>query len=163
MIEVNGKDLSVLVARARSAARRRQNLNIHQHADDPINRLLNAVEPGSYVRPHRHSDKLETLLAVAGSFELIFFDDAHRLLNRATLGGSGATLIEYPANTWHSLIALQTGSIFFEVKAGPYEPLRAEDYLPGWPAEHSADVPRAFEWLKNARSGERYEVTPTIS
>ncbi len=162
MIEVNSADLSALVARARSAARRRQNLNIHGRTDDSINRLLNAVEPGSYIRPHRHSDKLETLLAVAGSFELIFFDDEYRLLRRAFLGGSGATLIEYPANTWHSLIALQTGSIFFEVKAGPYEPLRAEDYLPGWPAENSADVPRALSWLKQAQHGEQYEVTPSI-
>ncbi len=157
MILLRQDEIVALVQRAQQSARRRQNLNIHQSADAAINRLFNAVEPDSYVRPHRHPDKDETLLAVAGSFELVFFDHEARVTRRELLGGKGAVLIEYPANTWHSLLALQSGSVFFEVKTGPYVPVESGDYLPGWPAENSSDVARALKWLGNAEPGDRFE------
>lgn len=156
MIVLTRQAVAQLVEQAQKGARRRQNLNIHQNTSAAINRLLNAVEPDSYVRPHRHPDKEETLLAVAGSFELVFFDDDACVTRREMLGGAGAVLIEYPANTWHSLIALESGSVFFEVKAGPYVALGAEDFLRGWPAENSPDVPRALRWLGSARTGDKF-------
>jgi cupin fold WbuC family metalloprotein len=159
MIEISNGDLSALVAHAQNADRRRHNLNIHSSPNDPINRLLNAVEPGSYVRPHRHPDKVETLVAVAGRFELLFFDDSGRLSRRSALGGNGAVLIEYPTNTWHSLIALESASVFFEVKAGPYLPVKPEDYLPGWPLEQSPGVALALDWLHRAAVGDTFPHT----
>lgn len=156
MIEISTDNLAALVARAQNTDRRRHNLNIHASPNDPINRLLNAVEPGSYVRPHRHPDKVETLVAVAGCFELLFFDYNGRLSRRSALGGNGAVLIEYSPNTWHSLIALQSGSVFFEVKAGPYLPVKSDDYLPGWPLEQSSGVPLALDWLHRAAVGDEF-------
>ena len=69
--------LDSLSAQARSSARRRKNYNFHAETD-LANRLLNAVEPGSYVQPHRHLDpsKDETLVVVRGSFGVVFFDDS---------------------------------------------------------------------------------------
>lgn len=156
MITVTRQDLNALIDRARQGTRRRQNLNIHQALDDPINRLLNAVEPDSYIRPHRHPDKVETLLAVAGRFEVIFFDERGTLSTRVPLGGEGAVLVEYPANAWHSLIALEPGSSFFEVKAGPYAPTNPEDFLAGWPLENSAGVAEALNWLRSAKPGDGF-------
>lgn len=155
MIVLTRQTVAQLVEQAKQSSRRRQNLNIHLDTAAAINRLLNAVEPDSYVRPHRHPDKDETLLAVAGSFALLFFDNDARVTRREMLGGTGAALIEYPANTWHSLIALESGSVFFEVKAGPYVAVASEDYLPGWPLENSTDVPRALRWLGSAKPGDK--------
>lgn len=133
------------------------NLNIHDSLTDPVNRLLNAVEPDSYVRPHRHPDKSETLLAVAGAFDLLLFDETGALRERRQLGGaSGALVLEYTAGTWHSLVAREPGSVFFEVKTGPYAPLDAADFLAGWPTEHSEGVPAALDWLRRAQPGDRF-------
>ena len=41
---------------AKQSPRLRMNYNFHERLDDPVNRLLNAMEPGSYIRPHRHLD-----------------------------------------------------------------------------------------------------------
>ena len=61
---------------ARESPRKRKNYNFHLRESDPANRLLNAVEPESYVRPHRHKDpaKDETIIAVRGSFGVVFFE-----------------------------------------------------------------------------------------
>ena len=52
--------LDALVAQAKAGVRLRQHLNIHQSYDDPSQCLLNAVEPHSYIRPHRHLSDLKT-------------------------------------------------------------------------------------------------------
>jgi hypothetical protein len=57
---VDDVQLQALHAQAAAGARRRKNLNLHERLDDPVQRLLNDFEPGTYVRPHRHADKWET-------------------------------------------------------------------------------------------------------
>lgn len=150
--------LDALVQAARQSPRRRLNLNIHEALDDPINRLFNALETDTYIRPHRHPDKTETLIAVSGSFDLLVFDDDGRLAARHRLGGGGDgnLLLEYGAGTWHTLIANEPGSVFFELKAGPYQALGAADILAGWPAEQSEGVDAALQWLRSAQPGGRF-------
>ena len=44
-------ELADLVQRARSIPRKRANLNVHPELDDPIQRMFNCFQPGTYVRP----------------------------------------------------------------------------------------------------------------
>src|SRR5215475_11966738 len=61
---IDSKLLAQAAAAAADSPRRRKNLNFHTPEHEGANRLLNAVEPGSYVQPHRHldADKDETLI-----------------------------------------------------------------------------------------------------
>jgi cupin fold WbuC family metalloprotein len=156
MIDIGQHEISALIERARTGKRLRQNLNVHQALDDPINRLLNAVEPQSYIRPHRHRDRNETLVAVSGSFDVLYFDSAGTLIDRKRLAPDRSVLIEYPAGAWHTLVARESGSVFFELKAGPYVPTPPEDFLSGWPSEGDAEVSRALEWMRSAPVGARF-------
>ena len=54
---------------ARESSRLRMNYNFHESLDSPIHRLLNALEPGTYLPPHRHTDKEETYVVLRGSPE----------------------------------------------------------------------------------------------
>lgn len=58
--------LAVLHAEAVASPRRRKNFNLHASPDDPIQRLCNAFEPGTYVRPHRHGAGVWELFLVIG-------------------------------------------------------------------------------------------------
>ena len=51
---INEQLLDETTARAKQSPRLRMNYNFHEELDDPVNRLLNAMEPGTYIRPHRH-------------------------------------------------------------------------------------------------------------
>ena len=129
--------LDAVSERARAAPRRRMNHNLHRD-DDVVHRLLNAMEPDSYVMPHRHLDpaKAETILVLRGRFGLVLFD-AHGQVERAELLGEGAgsCAVELPAGQYHSIVSLASGSVFFETKAGPYRPLTPEERAAWAPAE----------------------------
>ena len=104
--------------------RLRMNFNFHRH-EEPVQRLLNAVEPGSYVRPHRHVDppKWEMFVCLRGRGAALVFDDEGRIAGAHQLDPArGEFGVEIAGGVWHSIISLAVGSVFLEVKEGPYEP-----------------------------------------
>jgi cupin fold WbuC family metalloprotein len=107
--------------------------------EDPVHRLLNAVEPGTYIRPHRHlhPPKDETYVVVRGALGLVLFDavGAVAAARRLSAGAGGTFGVDIPAGVLHTVVALEAGTVFFEVKAGPYVPPSGDD-VPTWaPAE----------------------------
>jgi cupin fold WbuC family metalloprotein len=128
---------------AASSPRRRKNRNLHPSDDFPAHRLLNAVEPGSYVMPHRHlaADKDETIVVLRGRFGLLLFDDGGKVVQKILLEAAGPVQgVDLPHGTWHTLVALETGSVFFEAKAGPYAPLCDVERAPWAPAEAETEA-----------------------
>jgi cupin fold WbuC family metalloprotein len=136
MNTVDAARLAAVSAKAKSSPRLRMNDNLHA-MDDPIHRLLNATEPGTYVQPHKHGTpaKVETLCVLKGRGAILLFDDAGRVTKCAVLSPAGPTLVaEIPANVWHTLVALEPGTVWFEVKAGPYAAPPVQDVAPWAPA-----------------------------
>jgi cupin fold WbuC family metalloprotein len=134
--------LSEVSREARENPRLRKNRNFHAMSD-PVHRLLNAVEPGTYIRPHRHLDaaKAETALVVSGAVGVIVFDDGGALSEKRLLTRGGTDIgVEMPAGVWHTFVALEAGSVFFETKAGPYVPLKPEEMAPWAPAEGTPEA-----------------------
>ena len=134
-------DLDALSRTAQENPRSRQHLNLHADYADPCQRLFNAVEPDSYIRPHRHTDppKPECFVAVRGRFQLLLFDDTGKVTERIDLTPAGPVVAtDLAAGVWHTIVALETGSIFFETKPGPYVALADKDFAPWAPAEGSA-------------------------
>jgi cupin fold WbuC family metalloprotein len=140
-----------LTAAARASGRRRKNLDFHAVASHPAQRLLNAVEPHSYIRPHRHLEPLkdETFVVLRGAFGLVLFDEAGNVTAARVLLPEGEAVgAHVPARTYHCLVSLAPGSVFFEAKAGPYEAATDKDF-PAWaPREGAADAPAYLERLR---------------
>lgn len=84
----NTQYLDDLTGKAKVSPRLRQHRNIHQSYQDASQRLFNAIEPGSYIRPHRHvSDPREELLiAVRGVMAMVAFDDQGAVTNVLRFG-----------------------------------------------------------------------------
>ena len=140
--------LDEVSAEAKLSPRGRKNRNFHARDDHPANRLLNAVEPGSYVRPHRHLDpnKDETMVVLRGRLGLVEFDATGVVLRTAVLAaGSSACGVDIAHGTWHSVFALEPGTVFLEAKAGPYRPLRDDELAPWAPPEGD---PRSAVYLE---------------
>jgi cupin fold WbuC family metalloprotein len=132
-----------LVDAARQAPRGRTNRNFHPDDAYPAHRLVIAIEPGSYVAPHRHLNpaKDETLIILRGSLGVVFFDAAGKFERRWVLRAGGETLgVDIPHGLYHTVFALEAGTVFFEAKAGPYVPISGEEKATWAPAEGSPDV-----------------------
>jgi cupin fold WbuC family metalloprotein len=137
---VDAAFLEAMSEAARGLPRLRKNFNFHANEADGCNRLLNAVEPGSYVRPHRHLDpgKDETFVVVRGRFGFAAFDEAGKVTRAAVVAaGTGCCVVDVPHGTYHTLVALAPGSVFFEAKGGPFVPLAQDELAPWAPAEKS--------------------------
>ena len=148
-------DAALLDATSRLAAgtpRRRRNYNFHASDAAGCNRLLNAIEPGSYVRPHCHADasKDETLLVLRGALGVLEFEPDGRVSGSALLRAGGAAIgINVPHGTFHSLLALSPGTVFFEAKAGPYLPLEPAETAAWAPAEGSPQAEHYLDWMRS--------------
>jgi cupin fold WbuC family metalloprotein len=128
--------ISSVSDQAKISSRRRKNLNLHQ-LEDRVQRMLNALEPDSYVRPHRHIShpKPETFIVLSGRFVAGIFDDTGRVIQASILSASGNRGMDILPGTWHSIIALEPGSVFFEAKEGPYDPDTDKEFAEWAPPE----------------------------
>ncbi len=143
-------DLALLSEAARRTPRRRLNRNLHE-MDDPVHRLLNAIEPGSWVRPHRHLDppRSETVLVVAGALGVVLFDDDGAVTVSMKLEAGGELFgVDLAAGAWHGLVALEPGTVFFETKPGPYVAPAPPDWAPWAPGEGEPGAAAAEESLR---------------
>jgi len=130
--------LDRLSLRAKQSPRLRKNYNFHTSDGDICHRLLNAMEPDSYIQPHRHLDinKDETLAVIRGKMGLIIFDDDGAIEEKALLEPTGTVMMaNIPHGTFHTLISLDGPSVFFEAKAGPFIPLTKEEKAQWAPQE----------------------------
>lgn len=137
-------------ARAAHSERARALVRYHDHAE-PLQRMLNAIEPASYVRPHRHADpaKLEIFLALTGSGMIVAFDDQGLVTTHTLIRAGGPCWgAEIPAGTWHCLVSLEPGSVFYELIEGPYHAVNHKDFAPWAPAE---GTPQATEYLQHLK------------
>ena len=150
--------LDELTAKAAASPRKRANHNLHEQLDDPVQRLLNAIEPGTYIHPHRHLDPptWEVFLMVRGSGAFLTFDDAGAVVDRLELSAKGPDRgVEISSGTWHTIVSLEPGSVFLEVKQGPYVPPQPGNRASWAPAENDEGAGRYEAWFRAARTGDR--------
>lgn len=139
--------LDDLSGQAKDSHRQRQHRNIHRSYQDACQRLFNAIEPGSYIRPHKHGTdpRDELLVAIRGQMALVTFDEQGKVTGALRFGSEKhgpdvAAGAEVPPDTWHTVIALEPGSVLLEVKAGPFDPSQPKDLAPWAPEEGSAEA-----------------------
>ena len=148
---VSQQMLDRISSEAKQSPRLRKNYNFHGSDGEPCHRLLNALEPDSYIQPHRHLDphKDETLAVIRGRMGLVVFDRDGAVKEKALLEPNGdVLLVNIPHGTFHTLVALKERSVFFEAKAGPFVPLSPEEKAPWAPPEGDASAVSYLASLK---------------
>ena len=123
--------LDDLTAKAKESPRLRMNLDLRNSDEDTSQRMLNAIEPGSVLPIHRHQKTSETVVCLRGRLVEEFYDERERTCTESIeLSPCGQTVaINIPAGQWHTVHALESGTVIIEVKDGPYEPITDVDIL----------------------------------
>src|SRR4051812_26300565 len=137
---------------AKQNSRKREILALQRDNADGLQRMINAIEPGSYVQPHRHHapPKAESVVLLAGSIGFVpFHDDGTPdydsciLLDRTR----GAVALDCRESIWHTFFALEPNTVVFESKAGPFDPTTDKEFAPWAPAEGTPDAAKYLDWL----------------
>ena len=131
--------------------RLRKNHNMHPSDESRCHRLLNAIEPDSYIRPHRHMDpeKDEAFIIMSGRLGILLFDDEGRVVETLVISHSNGNLAaDIPHGLFHTAVSLEPGTVFYEAKAGPYRPLQPEEIAPWGPEDGTAEATEYLEQLR---------------
>lgn len=122
--------LDTVSAAAKSSERLRMNHNFHDALNAPCQRMLNALEPGTFVPIHRHKHTAETYILLRGKLKIFFYNEEKVIVEEEVLDQSyGCYGVHIPAGVWHSMEVLESGTIIFETKDGPYTPITEQDIL----------------------------------
>lgn len=139
---VDEKILDELIAKAKNNPRLRQSLDLRNCPEDKSQRMLNALEPGTVMPIHRHKGTSETCVCIRGHFEEYLYGFT-KLRSDGTPDPNSFGIVEtvdmYPGGPilniekgqWHSLKCLESGTILFEAKDGPYHPLEEDEIWNG--------------------------------
>jgi cupin fold WbuC family metalloprotein len=135
--------------KAERSPRKRMNHNFHD-LPERVQRMLNAVEPDSYCRPHRHQapPKTETFVLLRGDISIVIFNDTggiNDVIRLNTMTGNKG--IDIKPGIWHTIVSNEPGTVVFEVKEGPYDPIIDKEFAPWAPEEASPSAVLYFKEL----------------
>lgn len=136
--------IRTLCDEAMSSDRKRKNYNFHEHAET-VQRFLNVLQIGTYVRPHRHVrpegvNGFEFFLVLQGAIGMVMIDNDGNVLRCEKLEARGEQYgIEIPEGSYHTLVVLEPNSVILELKEGPYQPAMDKDFLQQFPAEGNVE------------------------
>lgn len=110
--------------------RLRMNYNIHDSFEDSVQRMFNALEPGTIVPVARHPYSNETLIMLRGKLRVLIYDDKKNIIEDVVIAPNTENIgYHIPKGTWHRVESLEHGTICFETREGPYLPVADRDIL----------------------------------
>lgn len=143
MIRIDQNLLDHVTQLAKESPRGRKNYNFHKTYEDTLQRLLNAIEPYSYIQPHKHADpdKREVFTVLQGRLLVVEFDEEGEITDHCIIAPAEGTFgAEIPERTFHSIFALEPGTMVYEIKDGPYSPIDDKNFAPWAPREGDPGV-----------------------
>jgi cupin fold WbuC family metalloprotein len=150
-IEAPASDVIVLtrelvdraVLASRESPRKRMILKLHKTDDALFQRMLNAMQPGTLFRAHRHlhPPKAENFLVLRGRLRVVLFDERGGITAHHDLVPGGETFgLDVEPGVCHTLACLEPDTVILECKQGPYDPVSDKDF-PAWaPGEDSPEA-----------------------
>lgn len=152
MINLNGTDKLLTQAlidetaqEARQSPRQRKNHNFHG-LEERVQRFINVMQPGTYVRPHCHHrapevNGFEFFLVLQGAVGILVFDAQGQVVRQYRVSHEGPLrAIELPEGTYHTLVALTADTTMLEIKEGPYNAQTDKDFMTRFPEEGTPEA-----------------------
>lgn len=139
------------IAVSQSSPRRRVIQPFHRDETSDLHRMFNAVQPDSYIPPHRHLDppKAESWIVLRGALAFFTFDEQGKIEECLEIRAGGPVFgVDLEPGVYHTFLALEPDTVVFEVKSGPYLPSNDKSF-PDWaPREGASNAEPYLAWLK---------------
>jgi len=139
------------IAASHSNPRRRIIQPLHRSEQATLHRMFNAVQPDSYIPPHRHltPPKAESWIVLCGALAFFTFDDAGAIEECLEVRAGGEIFgVDLEPGVYHTFLALEPDTVVYEVKDGPYSPT-SDKAFPDWaPREGSVEANDYLEKLR---------------
>ena len=137
----NNSDIATLKALAVHNSRKRIRLCTHHSETNLLHEMLIVHDFGTYVRPHKHIGKSESIHIIEGVVDLVIFDDDGKVSRVVQLGDYPSGRLFYfrmDAPIFHTLIIRSASLVFHETTNGPFD--RAETIFAPWSPIEADDI-----------------------
>lgn len=127
-----------LIKESRISKRKRAHHIFKNDPDDQLQGIYVAMQPGTYVQPHKHEspDKREIFIAFKGRFLFLEFDEKGEITDHFVLDPKTNThSAEINSKIYHTLICLESDSVGLDLKTGPFHPINDKDFAEWAPKE----------------------------
>jgi len=128
---------------SRSSERKRIILPIHRKQEAPVQRMLNFLQPGTYIRPHKHplAGASESLVLLQGRIHFFIFDKNGNIKwSNIIEQGTTSSVLDIEPKVWHTFLVLENDTVLFECKRGPYHSKTDKVFAEWAPEEGSDDI-----------------------
>jgi len=122
---IGAEEIAVLRQAVRNTPKRRVRINAHPGSDDELHEMIIAIEPGSYIRPHKHPGKSEAFHIIEGQVDIVVFSEAgevERIVSLAAKGGRYPFYYRMSTPHFHTLIIRSDLLVVHEITNGPFLP-----------------------------------------
>lgn len=104
--------LDQLTEQEKASPRLCQHYDLRDSSDDDSQRMLNAIEPGTVIPIHRHTQTSEEVVILRGRAEEVFYDNTGKETGRYLLvPGSDTPAIHVPMGQYHTCQSLESGTV----------------------------------------------------
>ena len=121
--KIEDHDIKFLKANVKDTQRKRIRICTHLNEGDSLQEMFIVLSKETYIRPHKHINKSESLHVIEGSADVIFFDDEGNIIEIISLSDSSSKwCFYYRINkpVYHTLIVKTDVFIFHETTQGPF-------------------------------------------
>ncbi|MBL9115978.1 MAG: WbuC family cupin fold metalloprotein [Verrucomicrobiaceae bacterium] len=124
-------------AAAAASPRKRIILPVHRSDESVVQRMLNFMQPGTYIQPHRHPQQhaIETIQVLRGAMDFLVFSPDGDVIQRHRLQSDSLGLIDIEPGVWHGMVVLEPNTVILEIKRGPYDANADKFFAPWAPPE----------------------------
>lgn len=129
-MKISSRLMDEVITNAKNSPRLRANYNFHKTFEDSVQRMFNALEPGTEIPIARHPYSNETLIMLRGKLRVLIYDDKKNVIEDVVIAPNTENIgYHIPKGTWHTVQSLEEGTVCFETREGPYKPVAEEDML----------------------------------
>ena len=117
------EDINKLITLAKASPRGRIRYCSHSSDQDALHEMFIVHPKGAYVRPHKHLDKIESMLVIDGDVDYIMFNDSGKVDNVVKMGDFKSNKPFYQTirkDKFHTLIIKSEWLVFLEITNGPF-------------------------------------------
>ena len=143
------EDINKLVTLAKSTSRGRVRYCSHSSDQDALHEMFIVHPRDAYVRPHKHLDKIESMLVIDGEVDYIMFDDNGKVDNIIKMGDFKTNKPFYQTirkDKFHTLIIKSEWLVFLEITNGPFN--KKDTIFADWsPQEEEQD--KVIKFINN--------------
>jgi len=148
VVQVSREVIDFLKQKALENPRKRCRLCTHRDVNDKIHEMIIVHTRDTYVRPHKHTGKVEAFHLIEGLVDVLLFDEQGKIKQVIQMGpyGSGKTFYyKIDQADYHTLLIKSDIVVFHEITTGPFR--KEETIFAPWSPEDT-DKKSVSEFMK---------------